>query len=232
MTNFKERVRAYYFEAVLSPYPCPECGGGLEMIWQSRCSCSCGRIFDPTIAFQRSACCGARLDRRTFHYACSKCYRVVPSRFIFDERLFDSAYFREMMRESRARGKQRREQIRQLLLEARSGTLPLLVEPDLESIHGLLEDLDLFVQQGPEDDPCRFEPKEEFSMAQYRDHILASLGWSAVSFSGIPPMSEESLRDRAWRFITLVFMQNDRVVDLIQEGDDIWVQRLSNEAHA
>ena len=69
-------------------------------------------------------------------------------------------------------------------------------------------------------------------MAQYRDHILSSLGWGAVSFSGIPPISEESRRDRAWRFITLVFMQNDREIDLIQEGDDNWVQRLANEAHA
>jgi hypothetical protein len=158
---------------------------------------------------------------------------VVPSGFIFDERVFDSAYFREMMRESRARARQRKEEMGRLLMEARSGSLPLLEEPSLESIHGLLEDLDLFVQQGSQDAPLSgFEPKEEFSMAQYRDHILASLGCGAVGFSVIPPIGEESRRDRAWRFITLVFMQNDRMVDLIQEGDNIWVQRLANEAHA
>ena len=159
--------------------------------------------------------------------------RRYPPRFIFDERVFDSAYFREMMRESRARAKQRREEIGRFLSEARSGTLLLTEEPVLESINGLLEDLDVFVQRGSEDVPaCGFEPRQEFSMALYRDHILASLGWDAISFSGIPPMSEESRRDRAWRFITLVFMQNERVVDLIQEGDNIWVQRLQNEAHA
>ena len=233
MSGFKERVRAYYFEVVLSAHQCLECGGRLRMTGQSQCSCSCGKTFDPTLEFQRSGCCGASLLRRTFHYACSKCHEVFPSRFIFDEKVFDSGYFREMMRESRARAKQRREEIGRLLLEARSGTLPLLEEPSLESIHGLLEDLDLFVQQGTQDvPPCGFEPKQEFSMAQYRDHILSSLGWGAVSFSGIPAMSEESRRDRAWRFITLVFMQNDRMVDLIQEGDNIWVQRLQNEAHA
>jgi len=233
MAGFKERVRAYYFEVVLSPHQCPECGGRLKMTMQSLCSCSCGKTFDPTLEFQRSGCCGARLARRTYHYACSRCQEMVPSRFIFDERVFDSAYFREMMRESRARAKQRKEEIGRLLMEARSGTLPLLEEPNLGSIHGLLEDLDLFVQQGSQDvQPCGFEPKQEFSMAEYRDHILSNLGWGAVSFSGIPPMSEEGRRDRAWRFITLVFMQDDRMVNLIQEGDNIWVQRLANEAHA
>jgi hypothetical protein len=234
MAGFKERVRAYYFEVVLSPHPCPGCGGRLKMTGQSLCSCSCGRTFDPTLEFQRSACCcGARLVRRTFHYACSKCQEVVPSRFIFDERVFDSAYFREMMRESRERGRKRKEEIGRLLMEARSGALPLLEQPNLESINGLLQDLDLFVQHGSEDVlPCGFEPKQEFSMARYRDHILARLGWGAVSFSGIPAMGEESRQDRAWRFITLVFMQNERVVDLVQEGDNIWVQRLQNEAHA
>jgi hypothetical protein len=233
MADFKERVRAYYFEVILSPHQCPGCGGRLKMTGQSLCSCSCGKTFDPTLEFQRSACCGANLLRKTFHYACSECHGVVPSRFIFDERVFDSAYFREMMRESRARAKQRKEEMGRLLMEARSGTLPLLEEPDLESINGLLEDLDVFVQQGAEDGPaCGFEPKQDFSMDQYRDHILTSLGWSTVSFSGIPAMIEEGRRDKAWRFITLVFMQNDRMVDLIQEGDNIWVQRLQNEAYA
>jgi hypothetical protein len=80
--------------------------------------------------------------------------------------------------------------------------------------------------------PWGFEPKQEFSMAQYREHILSNLGWGMVSFSGIPPIGEQTRRDRACRFITLVFMRNDREIDLIQEGDNIWVQRQSNEAHA
>ena len=102
LADFKERVRAYYFEVLLSLHQCPECGGRLKMTGQSLCSCSCGKTLDPTLMFQRSSRCGARLVHKTYHYACSKCYRVVPSRFIFDERVFDSAYFREMMREARA----------------------------------------------------------------------------------------------------------------------------------
>ena len=138
MAGFKERVRAYYFEVVLSPYQCPGCGGRLKMTGQSLCSCSCGKTFDPTLEFQRSACCGANLLRKTFHSACSRCHEVVASRFIFNERVFDSAYFREMMRESRARARQRKEEIGRLLMEAGSGTLPLLEDPSLESIDGLL----------------------------------------------------------------------------------------------
>ena len=233
MADFKERVKAFYFEVLLSLHQCPGCGGRLKMTGQSLCSCSCGKTLDPTLEFQRSPCCGDSLVHRTFHYACSKCHEVVPSRFIFDERVFDSAYFREMMRESRARAKQRKEEIGRLLLEARSGILPLLEEPNLESIPSLLEDLDLFVHQGSQDIPsCGFEPKQEFSLECYREHILSNLGWGVVSFSGIPPIGEQTRSDRAWRFITLVFMQNDREIDLIQEGDDIWVQRLSNETHA
>ena len=80
MADFKKRVRAYYLEVVLSPYQCPVCGGRLKMAGQSLCSCSCGKTLDSTLEFQRSACCGARLGRRNFHYACSKCHEVVPRR--------------------------------------------------------------------------------------------------------------------------------------------------------
>ena len=70
------------------------------------------------------------------------------------------------------------------------------------------------------------------SMARYREHILSNLGWGAVSFSGIPPIGEETHRDKAWRFITLIFMQTDREIELSQEGENIWVQRADHEAYA
>jgi len=43
-------------------------------------------------------------------------------------------------------------------------------------------------------------------------------------------VAENSRRDKIWRFITLVFMQNDREVDLTQYGNDLLVQRIHNEA--
>jgi len=117
---FKERVRDYYFDVILSQYQCIECGGPLLMTDQSECACSCGKIFDPTIAFQKSPCCQAHLVKKTFHYVCSRCNAVVPSRFLFDEKVFDASYFKKMMRESRKRANEKREEIRRLLAGSRS----------------------------------------------------------------------------------------------------------------
>ena len=203
------------------------------MTGHSLCSCSCGRAFDPTLEFQRSACCGTRLVRRTYHYACSCCHEVVPSSFLFDERVFDKEYFKEMMREHRSRAREEREEMKKFLAESRSGTLLLTEEPRLELLNCLAQDLDAFIKAchcGPGD--SGFEAKSTFSMDQYRSHILSSLTSQSILFTDIAPVADDARRDKAWRFITLVFMQNDRLIDLAQEGDDIWVQRLQNEAHA
>jgi len=232
VAEFKEKVRAFYFEVILSPYQCPECNGRLHMTGQSECSCSCGNIIDPTTAFQKSSCCAAGLVRKTYHYVCSRCQRIVPSRFLFDERVFDKTYFREMMRESRTRAKKRREAIAKLLAESRSGTLPFTDEPCLESLSGLIEDLDDFVQNGSSE-PCQlsFDTRPAFHMNDYRNHILSTLSWNPVLFSDINPIIEDHRRDRVWRFITLVFMQNDREVDFTQDGKELMVQKVYNEAY-
>lgn len=78
VNDLKERVKAFYYEVILSPYRCPRCSGRLFMIGQSQCSCQCGNSLDPTLSFQKSGC-GAKLTRKTFHYACSLCSQVVPS---------------------------------------------------------------------------------------------------------------------------------------------------------
>jgi len=230
--DFKERVRLFYFEVILSAYQCPQCGGQLQMIGQSECACSCGNTFDPTIAFQRSPCCGARLVRNTFHYACSKCSKTAPSRFVFDEKLFDATYFREMMRESRDRAKRKKEEVRRLLAKSRSSALQLMEEPGLGSIPGLIQDLDDFIREGSTE-VCRFpfDAQPDFSMNDYHDHIISNIGLGTILFSDIAPLIDDHRRDRVFRFITLVFMQNDREVELTQEGTDIWVQKVYNEAY-
>jgi len=233
LASFKERVKAFYFEVILSPYRCPQCQGPLRMTDTSQCSCACGNTFDPTLEFQKSACCGTRLVRRTYHYACSCCHEVVPSSFLFDERVFDKEYFREMMREHRSRAREEREKMKKFLAESRSGILLLTEEPCLESLNCLSDDLDAFIQTNDYDPgDSGFEAKSAFDMDQYRNHILSSLTSESILFSNITPVAEDTRRDRAWRFITLVFMQNERLIDLSQEGDNIWVQRLPNEAHA
>ena len=233
VADYKERVRKFYFEVVLSSFSCPACGGQLHMTGNSECACSCGNFFDPTLAFQKSACCGAGLIRKTFHYACSKCRKSIPSRFIFDERVFDKAYFREMMRESRDRKKKKREEIRQLLAESRSESFYLTEEPDLDSIPGLIEDLNEFIQNASDESNLdSFDVDQPFDMGNYREHILSMLSWDSMLFSDIVPIIEDNRKDRVRRFITLIFMEHEREVELIQLGDDLSVQRRYNEAYA
>ena len=200
------------------------------MVGPSQCSCSCGNVLDPTLAFQESPCCGARLVRKTYHYACARCHETVPSRFLFDERVFDPVYFREMMREARARAKRKKEELRRFLARTRSDPLILVEEPCLESIAGLEEALDGFIGSAMID-LARFLPKSGFSMKAYRNHILAALGVGSRLFSEISPLAEDYRRDRIWRFITLIFMTQDREVELTQLGADILVERVASEAH-
>ena len=232
MASFKERARAFYFEVILSPYRCPQCQGPLKMTDTSQCSCACGQAFDPTLEFQRSPCCGAKLVRRTHHYACARCHEVVRSHFLFDERLFDKEYFREMMREHRKKVRQEREEMKRFLAESRSGALLLMEEPRLESLHGFVQDLEAFIQTHQDiPNDSGFESKLTFSMDRYRSHILSCLSAKSVRFSDIAQVDKDTRRDKAWRFITLVFMEHDRLIALAQEGDNIWVQRLQNEAY-
>lgn len=232
ISRFKVRAREYYFEVVLSQHKCPSCGGRLHMAGQSRCTCSCGNTFDPTVVFQKSSCCGARLIQKTFHYACSKCHKTVPSRFLFDERLFDKEYFREMMRVSRGRAKEKREEIRRLLAESRSGSLPLMENPDLESIPGLVQDLNDFIQQDSIDmGEFVFDTAPRFRMDEYREHILSILGWGGMLFSNMTPLIQEYRQDKIWRFMTLIYMQHECEVDITQYGNDLLVQRVHHEAN-
>ena len=230
---YKERVRDFYFQVLLSQHACPTCSDALHMTGVSECSCRSGHIFDPTVAFQPSPCCQARLIRKTFHYACSHCHQTVPSRFLFDERVFDAEYFREMMREHRDQAKIRREEIGRLLAESRSGTLLLMEEPRLDALPDFLQDLDAFILGNPIQ-LCSdaFELKSDFNLAEYRSHILSLLDHHALRFSDISPLTGDDRRDRVRRFITLVFMDNDREINLQQHGDDLLIRRYDNETYA
>jgi hypothetical protein len=106
-------------------------------------------------------------------------------------------------------------------------------EPDLESIPGLIQDLNAFVQQESFDiSELTFETGCSFHMEDYRQHILSSLSWNAIAFSEITPIMDDFRQDKVWRFITLIFMDNDRELELRQYGDDLLIQRIYNEANA
>jgi hypothetical protein len=223
IAQLKQRTKRFYFSVLLGKYNCPKCSGGLTMTDKSQCLCSCGNIFDPTLAFQKSTCCGTQLVRRTFHYVCSRCKKVSPSRFIFDERIFDREYFSRMMQASRAKARKKKQEMIKFLTEVRSGELPLLQEPCLESIPGLISDLDHFVSADDADD-TEFAVDSGFAMEDYRRHILSALGYGSRMFSGINCVSQDPREDRVWRFVTLIFMQHDQEIELTQYDNDLLIE--------
>ena len=235
VSDFKERAKTFYFEVLLSAHRCPLCDGRLKMTGQSECSCNCGNTFDPTTTFQKSACCQAKLIRKTLHYACAGCHKAVPSRFLFDEKLFDKAYFKQMMKESRERTRRKREEIRKLLVESRSDVFNLTENPDFEALPGLFHDLDSFITSFEDGLSVCFgvfrEGKSDFNMTDYRDHIISVLTWNAMHFSKIKPLIKDCRTDTVRRFVTLIFMQQDREVDLTQNGNDLLVQKIYHETH-
>jgi len=158
---------------------------------------------------------------------------MISSRFLFDERVFDAEYFREMMRESRRRTAAKREEIRQLLADSRSETLSLTEYPNLDAIPGLLKDLDdmIWFNDG-QGSFSTFDLKSDFDMGTYRQHIMSVLGMYTLRFSDISPLTGDYRRDRVRRFITLVFMDNDLEVEIRQHGDDLLIQRRNYEAYA
>jgi hypothetical protein len=226
IVSLKERAKKFYFHVVLGNFRCPKCSAKLQMTGVSQCSCDKGHTLDPTLVFQKSSCCSARLVRKTFHYVCSCCNKTNPSRFLFDERVFDKAYFSQMMQKHRDKIQRRKEKIIKQMQEARSDNLVLLDEPCIDSLPGLLEDLDHLVTQGraePADKDFDFDTT--FAMTDYRRHILASLSCGSRFFSGITCLGPDLREDRAFRFVTLVFMQHDCEVELTQHDDDLLIER-------
>lgn len=227
---FKESVLSFYFEVLLSAHPCPDCTGRLDMVGTSRARClGCGAELDPTVAFHRSPCCGAALVLRRTHYACAVCGAVVRSMFLFDESVFDSEYFKEAMRESRERARERRERVRLMLLGTRSDSLSIAALPGLEEVPGLLDALAAFVRGAPPTGPVDCEERDVFDMAEYRRAILASLCGCSVLFDAIPRVGQDPRKDRVRRFVTLMFMEQDCEVRLTQCGEIIVVERYGAE---
>ena len=60
--EYKEEVKDFYYDVMLSKHGCPICHGKLKMVGTSKAECiSCGQSLDPTVVFQESLCCGKKL---------------------------------------------------------------------------------------------------------------------------------------------------------------------------
>ncbi len=220
--TFRQKVREYYFEVLLGLYRCPVCDSRFTLVEGGQADCPCGWQGDPTIEFQNSDCCRTKLIRKRLHYICSRCHKITPSIFLFDERLFDRNYFIEKMRRLREKGRIERFENSLLLLSNRSDVLSLTEEINFDSIPGLIEDLDgiIGINQG---NPDFLINREEPTFSRYKQYVL-SLLHGEILFSSISPIGPDSRLDTVYRFISLIFMENEQEVILIQYGNDILVK--------
>lgn len=224
LMRFTTHARRFFYEVVLLDLACPRCGAALlEMVREGCCQCtSCQFAFDPTVAFQRCPGCDGRLMLRHRRYGCRRCGRDVPSRYLFDGRVFDNAYFRQKMAEHRLRREQQRcERLQQHLNQRSLGLeLPpavLSASPGLEEALDALTGRERRVQG-------RLAP-QRFVLADYERHVLAHVGWLAVDFEDIPLLHEPARLDRVWRFIAIVFLDHAGRISVWQEGPNMEVSK-------
>jgi len=227
--NYKKSAKQFYFKVLFGKYRCPRCDGILSITGNLMAACQCGLTIDPTIEFQRSNCCNKPLVKRICHYACTKCGKSVRSLFLFDERLFDRAYFREMVAKNRQR-KRYREELRKALIRIRSGELLLISILDIARVNGLEADLNELItgSLAPTDSDV-FDIGKDFDLCEYWHHIQRQIGSNEIYFSVIVPFHDDSRQDRARCFMALVFMEHERQVWMIEYGNDILVKKY--EAH-
>ena len=221
--SYRVSVRSFYFSVLLAKFRCPQCQGSIQLVEPSSALCGCGAAFDPTLVFQKSGCCGAILVKRQCHYSCNVCGEVVPSIFLFDGVIFDSEYFRDKMRLSREQRRREQAETRAVLRAERSGTLSIFDEVDLNALPGLVTDLDDLIGVSTTDQNIQ-EWERNLSIEDYRRHIFNLLD-AEIVFSSISPLFPEERRDKVYRFISLIFMEQDREVSLSQYGEDILVER-------
>jgi len=223
ISKFKDEVKKYYFAVLLNRYRCHKCNNKLKLVDSSLAKCDCGLYFDPTIEFQRCPNCKDELVRKTFHYACGKCNNIVPSKFLFDEKVFNNEYFQEKMRISRDRKKREKTELQRFLKDSRSGILILNDYINFDNISGFEDDLNGFIGISHSVDECQFD-QQDFVFCDYRSHLLRLIN-EEILFNSIPSLDSVERKDKIFRFIALIFMEQDREVWLSQQGEDILVKK-------
>lgn len=220
VARLTEKVRWLWYAVSLLQKMCPECSSpSLHMLRDSWCRCNaCGHESDPTLLFQRCPDCDSVLAKEIYHYWCPHCRHVVRSLYAFDAKVFDAAYFREMMRESRDRKLARVEELKALLADSRSSP----AEPDCpmdDDLAGLQTALDQIVALPVAFFRNAFLNPPAFDIDLYRRHIAELVEGCVVSFDGISALVQDARLDRVFRFIAVVFMDQEGVLKIQQEAD-------------
>ena len=212
-------ARTLFYEVMLFLKPCPACGSlTLLMVKDGQATCSqCGCLCDPTLVFQTCSTCDTGLVRRMHHYFCHACRMPVRSHYCFDVKVFDAEYFRERMAESRNRKREYIERLKATLLNSRS---PVYTPPEApptslptDMVAALEAALTEFVPGGTEN-----SPGPRFDLEAYRTHLLGLVTGCIVEFDGISPLIGDRRVDRAFRFVAAVFMENDGILEIADDG--------------
>jgi rubredoxin len=222
--KFLTKAKRFYYLVMLIGCRCPKCNGQLTMMAEGKCRCNlCGYEFDPTIEFQRCSKCGGTVILRVRRYQCKDCSEDITSRFLFDGLIFNAEYFKQKVAESRQRKKELKESVRQMLAECRSADLSLQ-GIDLSAVPDLTDALNSLTAGITES--FEIESKDEFNLKRYEGHIQAYIQDFPVSLEEIPPLNQDNARkDRIWRFIAIIFLAHDRVVDVMQDGQEVMVKK-------
>ena len=222
--KFLTKAKRFYYLVMLFGFRCPKCNGSLAMIAEGRCRCNkCSYEFDPTVVFQRCLKCGGTAILRVRRYQCKDCGEEITSRFLFDGLIFNAEYFKVKMAESRQHRKEQKERVKKMLAECRSDTLPLQAT-DLDSVPGLADALNGLTAGLTES--FEIESRDEFNLKHYENHIQAHIEDFPINLMDIPPLSENTRKDRIWRFIAVIFLAHTRIVDIWQDGQDIMVKKI------
>lgn len=227
VTRFKSHARVFCYEAFLLGHVCPVCNAKLRMVRDGQAECTqCRSEVDPAVYFQPCEACGGPLRRRLTRYVCKRCGRPTQSRFAFDGMNFDRAYFAKMMRKSREQKQRRRREQQEHLLVARSQRIFTDREPDIDDVPGLGGALDRLASLPLPPDLLRiFMRGAPFDTERYRRHIMAQFASYEILFEAIPPLVNDSRRDRIYRFVTVVHMWHRGEVRLVQQNDILVVER-------
>jgi len=224
--KFLVKAKRFYYLVMLFGYRCPKCKGTLTMIAEGTCRCRrCKYKCDPTIVFQRCTNCGGIPILRVRKYQCKDCGGDMTSMFLFDGLVFNAAYFRQKMSESRQRRKEQKQRVRQMLSECRSEPLTVDV-PNLNSVPGLIEALNGLT--AGLDASVELELRDRFDLSRYQAHITSHLRAEPVNLRDIPPLVENQRLDLIWKFIAAIFLDHAGLINICQHNETLWVRRFDD----
>lgn len=217
VASLRMRVRSLFYAVMLFQKACPECGESeLCMVRDGLAVCTrCGAQIDPTITFQTCTECDSHLQLKVRHYWCPRCQRAVRSLYCIDTRVFDAAYFREKMQESRERIREKRERYKQTLHRAHADPI-LIQEPfTLDHSPGLEFDLNAIIASFVPSD-LRDVVAIHFNLEVYRQHLTQLVSDNVVEFEGVSPLVKNRRLDRIFRFITAIFLEHEGILEIEQ----------------